>query len=437
MNMLKRYCLILLILVLLLITGCKKNIPYTSFDLIDKDEINIVVTSDLHFLSKTMVEEGSNMLKENYYGDGRIICYNEELIDAFIYQMIKEKPDVVIITGDLTFDGSYQNHLELTKKLKKLINNNIRVLVTPGNHDINNAASKKYLNGSIEKAKYLSAKDYENIYFDYGRGNSINKDKNSYSYFYQISDTLGVLMLDSNCYDMDGDTSKSFTNGVIKEETLEWIEQVLKYYKNLDIIAASHHNLFTHSTMFKSGYQIDNHDDLRNILNKYNVKLYLSGHMHIQHINNDESITEVLTSALSITPHQYGVIKYSKHDQYLYRYSTTITNVSEYHKSINSTDPNLLDFSEYSKNFYKESSYKKAYEQIMFHNSSLHKEAEALGRLMSLLNGPYFEGSAYNIVSDIKETEDYQLINKINMKTYIDSIIDGSNIDHRYVNIER
>ena len=56
---------------------------------------------------------------------------------------------------------------------------------------------------------------------------------------------------------------------------------------------------------------------------------------------------------------------------------------------------------------------------------------------MSLLNGPYFEGSAYNIVSDIKETEDYQLINKINMKTYIDSIIDGSNIDHRYVNIER
>ena len=437
MKIFKKINYILMLILVLCLSSCMKNISYTHFDLINKDEINIVVTSDLHFLSKTMVEEGSNLLEENYFGDGRIICYNEELIDAFIYQMIKEKPDVVIITGDLTFDGSYQNHLELSKKLKELIYCEIRVLVIPGNHDINNPASKKYLNGGLEKAKYLSAKEYEEMYYNYGRGNAINKDQNSYSYFYQISDTLGVLMLDSNCYSENGDTSKTYMNGYIKEETLKWIDNVLKYYKNLDIIAASHHNLFTHSTMFKSGYQIDNYDKLKDLLEKYNVKLYLSGHMHIQHFNNDDNITEILTSALSITPHQYGVIKYSKHNQYLYRYSTKITNVSGYYKNINSRDSNLLNFDEYSKKFYEKSSYEKAYWQTMFNNSSLHKEAEALGRLMSLLNLPYFEGNAYNIASNIKETDDYKLINKLDMKKYIDSIIDGSTTDYRYLNIDR
>ena len=44
-----------------------------------------------------------------------------------------------------------------------------------------------------------------------------------------------------------------------------------------------------------------------------------------------------------------------------------ITNVEEYAKSINSTDEKLLNFYEYSKTFYQESSYKKSYEQIMFH----------------------------------------------------------------------
>ena len=182
---------------------------------------------------------------------------------------------------------------------------------------------------------------------------------------------------------------------------------------------------------------MNNHDKLYSILTKYNVKLYLSGHMHIQHANKDESVTEILTSALSITPHQYGLINYNSKGECIYKYSTKITNVEEYAKSINSTDEKLLNFYEYSKTFYQESSYKKSYEQIMFHNSSLYKEAEALGRLMSLLNCPYFEGSAYDILSNIKETEDYKLIEKLDMKKYIDSIIDGSNYDYRYIDIKR
>ena len=180
-----------LIILLLLFSSCKKseeiNEPYYKpFEIIQKDNLKIVVASDLHFLSKTMCEEGSSILKENYYGDGRVICYNEEIIDAFVYQMIIEKPDVVLLTGDLTFDGSYQNHIELTKKLNKLVDNNIRVLSIPGNHDLNNSLSKRYLKDRVQTSQHLTAKDYEEIYYKFGRGNAVSKDKDSYSYYYKL-----------------------------------------------------------------------------------------------------------------------------------------------------------------------------------------------------------------------------------------------------------
>ena len=431
--------IVIFILLLILTTSCKNKYDYKKFDAIEKENIKIVVTSDLHFLSKTMIEEGSRMLKENYYGDGRIICYNEELIDAFIYQMLKEKPDVVIITGDLTYDGSYQNHLELTKKLEKLVNQDIRVLVIPGNHDLNNATSKKYLAKGTEKTPHLTAKQYEKMYYNFGRGNAMSIDKDSYSYYYQISNDLGIIMIDDNYYDMKGDTSLTYIGGRIKKSTFEWLEKTLKVAneKGIDIIIGSHHNLFQHSTLFISNYQISDHEKLKNLLNKYEVKLYLSGHMHIQHQNSESGITEVLTGALSITPHQYGVVDYYANGNLIYDYYTNTVNVETYAKEMNIIDDKLLNFAEYSKTFYAESSYLKTYEQIMFNDSSLHLQAEASGNLLKKLNPPYFAGVAFNIIDEIVESEDYKLLKNYSDSSYIDSIIEGSEFDYRFLKIYR
>ena len=233
-----------------------------------------------------------------------------------------EKPDVIIITGDLTFDGSYQNHLELTKKLNILKENNIKILIVPGNHDINNINSKRYLSKGVESVKALSNLDYKEVYFNFGLDEAIETDNESYSYFCKISHQLGILMLDTNIYDSHGNPSYTMTSGNIKNETIFWIDSVFSKYQGLDIIVAGHHNLFKHSTLFQSGYQLDNYKILEGILLRNGVKLYLSGHMHIQHIESNNNVTEILTSALSITPHQYGVIEYSAKNSLMYNYYT-------------------------------------------------------------------------------------------------------------------
>ena len=299
------------------------------------------------------------------------------------------------------------------------------------------SGSKRYLSKGVESVKALSNFDYKEVYFNFGLDEAIETDNESYSYFCKISQQLGILMLDTNIYDSHGNPSYTMTSGNIKNETIFWIDSVLSKYQGLDIIVAGHHNLFKHSTLFQSGYQLDNYKILEGILLRNGVKLYLSGHMHIQHIELNSNVTEILTSALSITPHQYGVIEYSAKNSLMYNYYTKTTKVSEYAKYINSNDPKLLDFEEYSKQFYEKSSFEKAYLNIMMNNSSLHNEATSLGNLMKLLNIPYFAGTAYNIVKDIKNTEDYKTINKYELSKYIDSIIEGSKEDYRYKKIYR
>ena len=48
-----------------------------------------------------------------------------------------ERPDLLLISGDLTHHGERQSHLDLVTDLLSLEKEGVRVLVVPGNHDIN------------------------------------------------------------------------------------------------------------------------------------------------------------------------------------------------------------------------------------------------------------------------------------------------------------
>ena len=63
--------------------------------------------------------------------------YASEIIDVLIDEVIKYKPNGgLIICGDLTYNGEMVSHIDLMKKLQKIIDNKINIYVIPGNHDI-------------------------------------------------------------------------------------------------------------------------------------------------------------------------------------------------------------------------------------------------------------------------------------------------------------
>ena len=105
----------------------------------------LLLASDIHYLSKSLTDFGDGFSYKVEHGDGKVVNYIWEITDAFIEAVEKEKPDLVILSGDLTLNGERQSHLDFAEKLEEIEDAGIPVIVIPGNHDINNTAAVQFV----------------------------------------------------------------------------------------------------------------------------------------------------------------------------------------------------------------------------------------------------------------------------------------------------
>ena len=121
-----------------LLSGCTASSKTAAAALEEQpDTLNIAVATDLHFLSSSLTDHGSAFEKYITNSDGKTMEYSEELVDAFLSEVIAEKPHVLVLTGDLTYNGEKQSHVDLSRKLQAVEDAGIQVCVIPGNHDMN------------------------------------------------------------------------------------------------------------------------------------------------------------------------------------------------------------------------------------------------------------------------------------------------------------
>ena len=177
-------------------------------------------------------------------GDGRVLQYGWEILDAFIDDVVEQKPDLVILTGDLTMNGEKQSHEELAQKLETLSENGIEVAVIPGNHDINNPYARKFTSDGTVKTDSITADEFAQIYSDFGYVAADSRDPASLSYLYKLDDYYWLLMLDSCQYD-----PVNRVGGMIRGETYDWMEKQLEsaWEEGAQVITVSHHNLLDQS----------------------------------------------------------------------------------------------------------------------------------------------------------------------------------------------
>ena len=147
----------------------------------------------------------------------------------------------------------------------------------------------------------VSATEFSAIYQNLTNRKAISQDPNSLSCLVPIAEDLTLLLLDANSEDAPG---------AISEPTQQWIQAQLEQAQaeKQTIISVSHQNLAEHTTLFSSGFTIQNADEVRALLKAADVRVHFSGHMHIQHIQKQEGITDIATSSLSVSPLQYGLI---------------------------------------------------------------------------------------------------------------------------------
>lgn len=426
--------LITLCCFIIVMFGCDSSTEYiVESEVLPKGSpLKLMVATDIHYLSSELVEKGPKFNNMYLSSDGKQVNYINEITDVFIEEVIEKKPDVLILSGDLTFNGEKKSHEELAERLRAIIDNGIRVLVTPGNHDIKNYNAIGFKYDSIYSVDNITAKEFKNIYKDYGFNSAISYDPNSLSYVSEISEDLWVIMLDSNIYENNNRINKSEVSGELKEDTLKWLEEwlVKAESKGVTPITVMHHNLVNHNDVFNKGFTLNNSEEVCDLLNKYNVKVNLSGHIHAQSIAekkmyNGNVVTDIATSSLSVYTNQYGVIDFFPGEKI--NYSTNPVNMEAWAKRNDITDENLVNFEKYSYDFFRESSYKKAFQDLLQYEMT-NEDRALMAETVEELNPNYFSGTVSEVYWKILKSDGYKLwIDKgdISLRSYIDSILNG------------
>ena len=316
----------------------------------------IIQATDLHYQSASSEDDGAAFNTFVERCDGKVVKYLPQLLDAFMDQVIKEKPAALVLSGDITMNGEKINHEELSERLHKVQDAGIPVLVIPGNHDINNPNAAVYFGDEKESTDSVTLEEFYDLYHMYGYDQAISRDSASLSYVYQLDERNRLLMLDSCQYE-----PKNLVEGRIKEETLAWMEEQLQKAKEdgMQILPIAHHNLLAQSRMYTTQCAMENNGEVIDLLQKYKIPLFLSGHLHVQRIRKHKAepgvaddaygIQEIITDSISIPPCQYGILQW-KEDGSM-EYSTESVDVSSWAKRTGQENTDLLDFEGWSENY--------------------------------------------------------------------------------------
>jgi 3',5'-cyclic AMP phosphodiesterase CpdA len=387
-------------------------------------EIELFIATDIHYLAKELAGEGQALKTFISEGDGKHLNYISEIMDAFTYDIKRKNPDILIISGDLTNNGEKKSHLELAKKLKDIEKTGTFVYVIPGNHDILNPYARGFKGDNQYKVEFISDKDFSRIYRDFGYGEAISKDKSTLSYLAAPSEDLWLLMLDTAQYADNLKNGVPQVDGKISDETLEWIKYCsnLAKKRNARIVTVMHHNLLDHSSVISKGFTINNKQEVLDKFQEYRLDIALSGHIHFQNIRSnkkveapnlkaDQDVTyDIVTSALSVYPLQYGKLKYSPEDGYYY--TTSQVDVEGWANKVGVVDKNLTGFKEYSKNAFNHRSYYKAYIDLLWLEIYTKEQMDVMSKTFAELNLKHFDGTANVDMDKIRNSPGFKLWEK-------------------------
>ncbi len=358
----------------------------------DAPQIRIAVAADLHYIAPELTDGGESFTRLIENGDGKAMKYCEAITDAFLEQIVTEHPDVLILAGDLTFNGAKASHTALASKLQGVEDAGIPILVIPGNHDLNNSMAASFQGDTYTLVDSIDADLFSALYTAYGYADALARDTASLSYVCELLPGLRFLMLDVNTAQAPGS---------LTEETFLWVRNQLKeaQQSGCRMIAVSHQKLLAHNSLFTDGFMMGGSSRLLSLYEEYRVLCNLSGHIHIQHIGiSPGGIPEFVTSALSVSPHHYGILELDG-------------SVLNYH-----TEELLFPFSDETEQFFRDSSFRKASEQLS-------APSEQLCLFFADVNTAYFQGRTDLIAWDDSCFEEILSQNMI-LGLYLQSIRD-------------
>ncbi len=271
------------------------------------DNYKIMVISDIHLLAPSLYDNGK-AARQLDAGDMKLVLASDLIMQRIADEVIAEKPQLLLISGDLTLNGERASHERLAMHLQRLEQAGVRTLVIPGNHDVMCPYSRQYKGDEATAVPKVTSGEFAAIYDHFGYGKDSQCDPNSLSYTCEPLPGLVLLCIDSNRYSQDHDTEIEYhTDGAVKPETLEWIKRQLAEAQRggKRVIAMMHHHLVEHidgEALLLPNYIVAGHDEVAQVLREGGVKVAFTGHLHITDAATIDGITDVSTGSASTYP---------------------------------------------------------------------------------------------------------------------------------------
>lgn len=272
-------------------------------------ELKFFVITDPHFFATELGAYGKEY--ENFM-DFEQKCFAEtEAINRAFFKMMENnnEADIILIAGDLSFNGEKKSHEKFSQLLKEFKEKSgKKIFVVTAGHDISRNPFA-YDGGERISVEGISFDELYDFYKDFGYSDAIEFNKEHLSYVAELSEDVRLLVI---CNDTAEGSNKTYD-----EEFLNWISaQAQKAKKDKKVmIAMEHYPVLPGQpvlTIIPDARQKES-KKLIDILADNGVHLIFTGHMHNQSINVTETekgnkFYDVCTGSLIGCPAYYRLV---------------------------------------------------------------------------------------------------------------------------------
>jgi UDP-2,3-diacylglucosamine pyrophosphatase LpxH len=314
----KKLTLILLSCAFVYLAGCKKSSNDTNST--SKTTFKIAVLSDIHVMDHSLLVQDGPAFQAYLKQDRKLLAESDDIFNEAISELIASKPDLVLISGDLTKDGEAVSHHTVANMLTSLMNAGIKVRVICGNHDISNPFAVQYNGSTTTPVPNISQADFKSIYYNFGYSDAIYTDPNSLSYITEPLPNLWLFCID-DCEYYGNNDSTDVTAGTIKSQTMAWLMTHLTEakQKGKTIIGMEHHGVIEHFTgqsLYFSEYVLQHWQTTSDSLMNAGLNIIFTGHFHANDITKKTSgskfLYDIETGSTVTYPCPYRMITYYK-----------------------------------------------------------------------------------------------------------------------------
>lgn len=289
----------LLSLLLAVVLVLTLTVPALAAEKPQDMNLRIAVMSDLHYLSPDMIADTEDF-EHAFNSDRKLLKESSSVLREMLERVRADKPDILLVSGDLTKDGEQECHAALAKQLQQLQQDipGLKIYVINGNHDIRNYNAKNFNtpDGKAVPATRTHPEDFKRIYdFVYSDPTVIatftpaaGNEAGSLSYVARPVEGLTVIAMDTCRYSSDNTSNgddEHETSGAISADLEKWvIEQTAAAKARGDlVIGLEHHGLVPHFDVEPTilpMYLVNGYERIAQEYADAGMSAVFTGHMH-------------------------------------------------------------------------------------------------------------------------------------------------------------